>query len=141
MGRTEGLWFTHDPTSFLVRRTRPEVVGPDPGTIYVMRSPSHERDLYKIGLTGRSVDVRAQEIGQSTGGPLSFGVLGNWETVDCSSLEAQVHRQLAQYRVSKRREFFRAPLAIIVGRIDQAVKRARATPFPGPGPGVHRPNA
>jgi hypothetical protein len=44
-------WFTHDPTSFLVRRTRPDVAGPDPGMIYIIRSPSHERDLYKIGLT------------------------------------------------------------------------------------------
>ena len=91
--------------------------------------------------TRRSVEERAQEIGQSTGVPLPFGVLGNWEAGDCLAIEAQVHRQLAQYRVSKRREFFRAPLAIIVGVIDEAVKRTRATPTPGPGPDAHRASA
>jgi hypothetical protein len=118
-------WFTHDPTSFLVRRTKSDVAGPDPGTIYVMRSPAHERDLYKIGLTRRPVDVRAQEIGQPTGVPLPFGVLANWEAGDCSGIEAEVHRELAHYRVSKRREFFRAPLAMIVKVVDEAVKRTQ----------------
>lgn len=117
-------WFTHDPASFLVRRTKVDVYGPDLGMIYVLRSPAHEKDLYKIGLTRRPVDVRAREIGQSTGVPLPFGVLASWEVGDCAAVEAEVHRELAQHRVSKRREFFRAPLPVIVKVIDEAVKRA-----------------
>jgi len=38
-------------------------------------------------------------------------------------IEAEVHEQLAQYRVSKRREFFRAPLPLIVTVIGEAIKR------------------
>jgi hypothetical protein len=119
-------WFMHDPVSFLVRRTKLDVSGSDPGVIYVMRSPAHDKELYKIGLTRRPAEVRAHEIGRSTGVPLPFGVLATWDVGDCSVVESDVHRQLAQYRVSKRREFFRAPLPVIVKVIDETVKRIEA---------------
>lgn len=115
-------WFTHDPNSFLIRREIPADPGADPGEVYVMRSPSHEKDVYKIGLTRRPVSVRAQEIGYSTGVPLPFGILANWSVGDCSAVEANIHKRLSLYRVSKRREFFRAPLSLIIRTIDEVTK-------------------
>jgi T5orf172 domain len=115
-------WFKHDPASFLIHTTNQTPQGPAPGTIYIIRSPSHEIDLYKVGLSKREVAKRAQEIGHATGVPLPFGVLATWEVGDCRTIEIKVHRALAHYRVSKRREFFSAPLPRIISIIDRVIK-------------------
>jgi T5orf172 domain len=114
-------WAARDPSSLLVRKATKLVVGLDPGFLYVMRSPSHERDVFKIGLTRRDPGRRADELGEATGVPLPFEVLAEWEVGDCGAAEADIHQQLASFRLSKRREFFRAPLSALVTVIQQVV--------------------
>jgi hypothetical protein len=53
--------------------------------------------------------------------PLPFEVLASWEVVDCGVIEKDIHIQLKQYRLSKRREFFRTNLSSIVAAVEQAI--------------------
>src|SRR4051812_6914021 len=88
-------WSAQSPTSFLLRRSITDSDGPDPGEIYVQRSPAHESNLYKIGLTRRASATRAQELTSASGVPLPFGVLATWKVGDCDRVEKEVHSRLA----------------------------------------------
>jgi hypothetical protein len=118
-------WSARRPESFLLRKHAGGVVGSDPGFVYVMRSPSHERDIFKIGLTRTSTDCRASELSQPTGMPLPFGVLAQWEVGNCRGVEAEVHRRLAPYRLSKRREFFMVSLSVIVATVERVIAEVK----------------
>ena len=117
-------WFSHGVEEFVVRRQGTDVEGANPGYIYVMRSPSHGLDIYKIGKTRRSLDVRANELTGATGVPLPFEVLASWEVGDVDVVEKKAHQRLKSYRVSRRREFFRVQLSIIVEEISRIVEAA-----------------
>jgi hypothetical protein len=100
--------------------------GPDPGVIYLTRSPAHEVDLYKVGLTRRSADERNKELSSATGVPLPFGVCASWEVGDCASVEKEVHRRLEWCRVNRRREFFNASLSKIVETVESVIAEQTA---------------
>jgi hypothetical protein len=114
-------WSTKSPSSFLLERAAGAECGPDPGILYVIRSGAHEIDVYKIGLTRRSADVRAAELGTATGVPLPFGVLASWKVGDCGAVEREVHLMLATRRINPRREFFRASLKEIISTIQHVI--------------------
>ena len=114
-------WSTHGVSEFVVRRHGVEVEGANPGYVYVMRSGSHVLDVYKIGKTRRSLDMRAGELTSATGVPTPFEVLASWEVGDIDLVEREAHHRLKPYRVSRRREFFRAPLSTIVAEIGRIV--------------------
>lgn len=115
-------WSARSPQSFMLQRATAHPDGPDPGVIYIQRSPAHEVNVYKIGLTRRDSAARAKELSSATGVPLPFGVLGNWEVGDCASVEREVHRRLSAYRLNPRREFFLAELALINQTIDAVIR-------------------
>jgi hypothetical protein len=127
VGRTwverKDIWFAHSPSSFLVRRDVRTIDGPDPGFVYIMRSPAHDVDVYKIGLTRRTADMRAGELSRATGVPLPFGVLASWEVGDCAFIEMEIHRRLDGFRLSSRREFFHTSLSTIVEVIETVVSK------------------
>jgi len=100
-------WSARSLSSFVVSKTSREIIGPDPGWIYIMRSGSHYDDLYKIGLTRRSSEERSIELSGATGVPTGFEVLAKWAVGDCSKVERESHERLKALRVNKRREFFR----------------------------------
>lgn len=103
---TSSSWTRATLDSFLVRRSPVEEGGPKSGYIYLMRSPSHAPDVYKIGLTQVTPRERAISLSK-TSSPLPFGVLASWFVDDCFAAEKEIHEALAQYRVDPRREFFR----------------------------------
>jgi hypothetical protein len=109
------------PESFVIHNMPRISMGKDPGTVYIMRSSAHGNDLYKVGLTRRSTQERAAEIGSGTASPLPFEVLASWDVTDCGKVEKEVHKRLQPYRVSKRREFFRTSLSGIVAAIEQVI--------------------
>ena len=115
-------WSARSPHSFMLDRRIEEPLGPDPGVVYVQRSPALEPDLYKVGLTRRNAEVRAEELSSATGVPLPFGVLAKWSVGDCALVEKEVHRRLAVFRINPRREFFHVDLSAIVRTIDSAIK-------------------
>ena len=117
-------WSARTPEAFvatLVTHEYPD--GPNPGEVYVMRSPSHARDVFKVGRTSRDPDVRAAEISRSTGVPTRLEVLCSWKVGDCVAVEKAAHDELARYRLSKRREFFRVSLGHIVSVVEKLVSQ------------------
>lgn len=115
-------WSAQSPQTFLLKRKPKQSEGPDPGVIYIQRSPGHEVNLYKVGLTRRNVQLRAQELSSATSVPLPFGVLASWEVGDCGAVEREVHQRLAFCRINPRREFFLAELSLISRTIEAVIR-------------------
>lgn len=112
--RTE-TWRQHTIGEFSLSKSQYGMKdGDNPGWVYVMRSPSHGQDLYKIGLTRRNTTDRAKELSSTTSAPLPFEVLASWYVGDVVEFEREAHDRLIDYRINKRREFFRAPLQKII---------------------------
>ena len=84
--RTE-TWTSCTISSFVASRRPRSVAGPDSGWIYIMRSGSHYDDLYKIGLSRRATEERANELSSGTAVPTGFEVLARWEVGDCPRVE------------------------------------------------------
>jgi hypothetical protein len=83
------------------------------GYIYIMRQPSHEENIFKIGLTKRSTEKRSKEL-SNTSSVDKFFVINSYNTKDCIEAEKQIHKQLGKYRLTDRREFFMCDLKIII---------------------------
>ncbi len=115
-------WSASSASAFVLNRTQQSKTGKDPGTVYVMRSGAHEVDLYKIGLTRRTAEVRAKELGRATGVPLPFGVLHHEEVGDCAAVEQEIHKRLDSRRVNPSREFFLGPLSEITSVIIAVIR-------------------
>lgn len=65
-------------------------------------------NVIKIGLTRRTPDVRVREIYVGASGvPLPFEVAVAYSVANCELAEKRAHKLLKQYRINKRREFFR----------------------------------
>jgi hypothetical protein len=90
------------------------------GHVYIMRQPTHEENIYKIGLTKRNVNERRKEL-SNTSSVDSFFVITSFYTKDCLKAEKQVHEALNEYRLSSRREFFICDLKIIIETCEKVV--------------------
>ena len=101
------------------KKTLPE--GPAPGFIYVMRSPLHNKNIFKVGLTQSSTETRANKLSSATGVPGRIYVMHEWAVGDCVSIECKIHSRLSEYRVDLRREFFEAPLEHITSVIEETI--------------------
>lgn len=104
------------------RNVAKQVVGENPGTIYVMRSAAHEKNIFKVGLTTRTADIRAEELTRTTGSPDHYLVVEEWEVPDCKLAEKLIHKRLAEYRLNPRREFFRTRYSVIFAAVSEVVK-------------------
>lgn len=82
------------------------------GFVYVLYNPSFP-DVFKVGCTERSPQQRAEELSKGTGVPTEFIVLAYIECARFEWVERDIHVRLADYRVNRGREFFRAPLELI----------------------------
>ncbi len=91
------------------------------GYLYVLAN-SAMPGLVKVGKTTRSPSERAGELSGATGLPTPFIVVYEQLFEDCGAAESFVHAFLAQqgYRVSDNREFFSAPVNIVVRAISLA---------------------
>lgn len=85
------------------------------GYIYVLLNPSMP-GLVKIGKTTRHPKDRVEELSQATGVPQRFILAYNTYFKNISQAESDLHQILTDrgHRVSRRREFFRAPLEEII---------------------------
>jgi T5orf172 domain len=82
----------------------------DDGYLYVMRCPAMDDNIYKVGWTAKEPSARAEELSRATGVPLFFVVVEHWRLKRVREIELLAHEPLANYRISSRREFFKAPM-------------------------------
>lgn len=83
------------------------ISGENEGIIYVMRSAAHSKDIFKIGLTTRSSEIRSSELERTTGSPDKFLVVEEWYVIDCYRAEKEIHEKLDRFRINPSREFFK----------------------------------
>lgn len=95
----------------------------DPGRVYILRNPLHQDALVKIGRTSGYSEKRAGQLSSPSGVPYQFEVLYEEEVADCALAERLIHRELEQYRVQLRREFFQLPLKLAVRTVFQVCLR------------------
>jgi len=102
----------------------------DAGFLYVLINASMP-DAVKVGKTERDPESRAKELSGVTGVPTPFMVVYQESFDDCSAAEEYVHALLEEsgYRVATNREFFSAPIRLVI----QAVIQARAALGKGDG--------
>jgi len=93
------------------------------GFLYVLRCAAMQEEVYKIGYTSRTAEIRADELSSSTSTPESFVVVKSWHHHDAKGLETNVHAMLDPYRLNDRREFFNAPYRIIKKIIEEELSR------------------
>jgi len=93
----------------------------DPGIIYVMRSAAHANDIFKVGMTRRTSDIRAKELSQTTSSPDSFLTVQEWKVSECIKAEKEIHRRLDKFRLTSKREFFQIPYKEILRIINQTI--------------------
>lgn len=117
-----------DPGALLVQRydeypssALKEPTTRESGFVYIMRSAAHAKDIFKIGITRRSADIRSDELSSPTGSPDKFLVVQEWEVSNCAKAEAIIHQAINKYRINPRREFFKAPYKEIVKAITEAL--------------------
>lgn len=113
-------WYEGGTDIVNVKESLPQ--GADPGYVYVLRCAAHVKDLYKVGLTRRTVGERAVELSSHTGVPDVFHVIASYPAGDCRSVEALIHQSLGEYRLRNTREFFLAPLTLILAVIGQVLE-------------------
>ena len=85
------------------------------GFLYVLTNPAMP-GLIKVGKTTRLPNERVSELSSATGVPSPFLLVYEQPVSNCHDAEAWVHRQLELVgrRHSKNREFFEAPLHVVV---------------------------
>ncbi len=119
------IWIESDdnasPVTLGASVQRSTLIGPDVGIIYVMHSPSHPMNVFKIGLSRRTSAQRALELSRETGTLDGFLVAREWTTSNCSKAEAKIHARLDQYRINPQKEFFEAEYRIILEVIDEVL--------------------
>jgi hypothetical protein len=75
------------------------------GSIYILRNASHPTNVFKIGLTTKTVEERASQL-SGTPSVDKFLIAHSWFVKDCVIAEKIIHHELAEYRVNEKREFF-----------------------------------
>ncbi|MGA2226290.1 MAG: GIY-YIG nuclease family protein [Syntrophobacteraceae bacterium] len=98
------------------------------GYIYILTNKSFPK-LIKIGMTTRSVKLRAQELSNHTGVPTPYVVEYEIQVEDCAKLEPIIHRKLKRYRLAK--EFFALSVGDakeIIGEISERFKTTSGKP-------------
>lgn len=117
MNSTKPQIFETQEHSILVGRHAGQGYPSHEGCIYFFQAIGE--DLFKIGRTSKSPLDRRKGL---TGCPYELELVGVLESVDTYAAERSIHRYLTPYRVSTRKEWFRAPREVI----PEAMKKFQA---------------
>ncbi len=88
------------------------------GYIYALTNASME-GLYKVGCSTNHPLERARQLSASTSAASPFVVAYHKHVAFPFRAESAIHLALDQYRVNDSREFFRAPLHVIITEFDR----------------------
>lgn len=100
----------------------PESVSQNKGFIYMLRNAAHELDVFKIGLTTKTVEKRAKQL-SGTSSPDSFVIINRWSVKDCVLAEKLIHEKLDGYRLNPKREFFKIKLEDAIKEISIIIQK------------------
>ena len=110
------------------------------GWIYACSNSSFVDPVYKIGRSARQPFVRVSELSASTSVYRDFRLVYFVHVSNREAAEGLTHAALGEYRVNQGKEFFLAPLPVVVQAMDAAANafpvrlgrtsRARLLPQP-----------
>ena len=86
-----------------------------------MRNPSFKETTFKVGRTQRDPVVRAKELSRPSGVPSEFEVVHSVFVSDCGKVERHLHERLLGYRINENREFFAAPIELLVSYLNDVI--------------------
>lgn len=92
------------------------------GWLYVVRNPSFKDPVFKVGMSSRPPGVRLSELSASTAVYAPFEMIYFVHVSDRELAEGQVHYMLRDYRVTPNKEFFEAPIRMIIDAVDRAAE-------------------
>jgi hypothetical protein len=98
-------WFQAKEEDLVITKDSKPFTGENAGFIYILRNPTMEKNIFKIGLTRNDVDIRVEQLSK-TSVPDRFYKSQEWNVKDCVKAEKEIHALLNDYRVDPRREFF-----------------------------------
>lgn len=99
-------WFQAKEEDLIVERNKKLFSGANAGFIYILRNPTMDNNIFKIGLTRNNVNERVAQLSK-TSVPDKFYKSQEWNVKDCLKAEKEIHNRLNDYRVDPRREFFK----------------------------------
>jgi len=126
-------WVERNDTYYVekegVINVNPSVVynEPNSGLIYIMRQPGHHKNIFKVGLTRRTSEKRSKEL-TNTSVPDNFYVIVDYNVRDCVKAEKLIHKELEEYRITERREFFNCELKHIIQICESVIEKINAVP-------------
>jgi len=113
-------WQEKTTTKNDIEITIPSSTSINAGYIYLLRDPAHELDLFKIGLTTKTVEERAKQL-SGTHSPDKFVIINRWQVADCVLAEKLIHQKLDNYRINPKREFFKISLEDAIKKISPII--------------------
>jgi len=104
-------WYEASNKELIIEKKNNQFSGKNSGYIYVVRTPTMSKNIFKIGLTRNDVEDRLKQL-SNTSIPDKFYKVQEWNVADCVKAEKQVHEILDEYRIDQRREFFEIDFSI-----------------------------
>ena len=89
------------------------------GWIYVARNASFVDPVFKVGESSRPPFNRVEELSASTSVYRAFETVYFVHVSNRNVAEAQAHDALKKFRINPRKEFFQAPLPVVVKAVDR----------------------
>jgi len=89
----------------------------DIGYIYILRNPSHEENVFKVGMTTRNVEERVNELNRETSNPRKFETVAFFPVRDTKAAEMKCHQALKQFQYGK--EFFRCEVPFLIETVEK----------------------
>jgi len=99
------------------------------GFLYILNNPSLPEGFLKIGMTTRNPNQRAKEL-STTSVAAAFQVAHSIKVIDCKKAEKVLHERLFEYRVNKKREFFKLPLQDAIAYVNETAYNIDLEYFP-----------
>lgn len=89
--------------------------------LYIMTNEAMP-GLVKIGWSDEHPSFRASQLSSSTGSPLPFSIAHFVEVYDPRASESFAHNRLHDFRLSKKREFFRCGVDAAIEAVEAAAR-------------------
>ena len=122
VNKTESYYVAKEEELIIERKKDAGFTTENAGKIYIMRNANFAENIFKIGLTTKTTDERAQQLSK-TSVPDRFFIMREWDAKDCFLAEKTIHKLRDKYRLDKRREFFQLDMRIANEVIDSVIDK------------------